>query len=223
MCGIDWNHEPLLYAAARQRHHPHMKIDSASRGAMSTRHLCALLSLVGFAVAFATSARATPIDSARLLPRISPWHAIGGIGIGMIRSAVEYRYGTAPSEGTVLVYKVPKGVLYVQYHHSRVTDLETNSPYFRTSDGLGVGSTIPLGPCHRVGNGCRYLWSGFELWSNPYVKNASEWYRMIEWDGHRLRAAFRVSSGGVVNDVQITVWPVVSCNPPPAAPPGECG
>jgi hypothetical protein len=36
------------------------------------------------------------------------------------------------------------------------------TPYYRTKSGFGVGSTIPLGPCHRTAtNPCEHCWRGF--------------------------------------------------------------
>lgn len=178
----------------------------------------ALLALFG--TAGAVGARHS--QQTQLSPTITPWHAVGGIGIGMVRAAVEYRYGTAPGEGTVLVYTVPGGTLFVQYHHARVTDLETNSRFFRTEDGFGIGSTIPLGRCHRIAGRCRYTWRSFTLNPNPYVPDSSEWQRFTRWGAQKVAVSLRVSQGGVVNDIQIAVWPPHGCARIPPYPAGEC-
>jgi hypothetical protein len=54
---------------------------------------------------------------------------------------------------------------------SAVGELDFSTPYYRTKDGFGVGSTIPLGPCHRTAaDPCEHRWHGFIY--NPILKEA---------------------------------------------------
>ena len=90
---------------------------------------------------------------------------IGDISRGETRTHVEYDYGyLGRSWGCVVgftgcigsfhTYKVSGGTLSVGYRsvdprgrhvEPRVVRLETDSPYYRTSGGLGVGTKIPFG------------------------------------------------------------------------------
>jgi hypothetical protein len=70
-----------------------------------------------------------------------------------------YRYGEPDRFGH---FSVPGGTLSVRFVDRQVSSVWTNSPYFRTSDGIGVGSEIPLGPCIRTANNpCARSWKGF--------------------------------------------------------------
>jgi len=56
----------------------------------------------------------------------------------------------------------------VTFYANRVGELGFSTPYYRTKAGFGVGSRIPLGPCHKTTAGrCEHLWRGFVLnaWS----------------------------------------------------------
>jgi hypothetical protein len=57
----------------------------------------------------------------------------------------------------------------VTFYGSRVGELAFSTPYYRTKAGFGVGSTIPLGPCHRTAaNACEHRWRGFVY--NPSLR-----------------------------------------------------
>jgi hypothetical protein len=55
--------------------------------------------------------------------------------------------------------------VYVTFYGRRVGTLGVASRYYRTTRGFGVGSKIPLGPCHkpRIVPASRreYRWHGF--------------------------------------------------------------
>jgi hypothetical protein len=107
--------------------------------------------------------------------------SIGSVRLGMTRDAVEYLYGDTNQgrlqirddyfppgtkhEGVplfVMTYRLHGGVLRVKYVHDRVKVIETTSRYYRTLRGVGAGTRIPLGPCHRNRFGsCEYRWRGF--------------------------------------------------------------
>jgi hypothetical protein len=104
--------------------------------------------------------------------------SIGNARLGMSRNDVVGTYGIGRSEhfrhyfpvgvkyhGKVLVrttYRIHRGKLIVSYVDGRVKMVETTSRYYRTASGVGVGTRIPRGPCHRDGyGGCQYRWRSF--------------------------------------------------------------
>jgi hypothetical protein len=71
---------------------------------------------------------------------------------------VVQRYGNAV-EG---YYRLHGAELAVTFYGDRVGRIGFGTPYYRTKRGFGVGSTIPLGPCHRTAtNPCERHWHGF--------------------------------------------------------------
>jgi hypothetical protein len=124
---------------------------------------------------------------------IQPWRAVGGIGIGTSVTRVEYErgVGTGPRQinmgsASVLadtVYRHGGGLLWVSYSNGRVSAVGTTSPGLRTPNGLGVGSRIPLGPCHRIAGGCRYWWQGFRYSTEP----CCGWYRTFREGARTVR------------------------------------
>jgi len=68
---------------------------------------------------------------------------------------------------------------YFALHHSRVfvafrdgmlNEIDFSTRFYRTWDGFGVGSRIPLGPCHRTAtSACQHRWHGF-VW-NAWTTN----------------------------------------------------
>lgn len=110
--------------------------------------------------------------SSRIDPaRIEPWHKIGDVGLGMLRPTVEYRYGAGDQlspDQTEL--RVPGGRLAVGFAGNRVTWIETTSPRYRTSTAIGIGTHIPLGPCHHTRtNQCEHRWNGFVYYAPGQV------------------------------------------------------
>jgi hypothetical protein len=121
-----------------------------------------------------TAVSASAAAESRVLdpPRIVPWHRIGDVGLGMTETRVEYTYGQADEHVTPCGYSyhLHGGILDVDYSPSckrssnpdrRVLAIATDSSYYRTPSGLGVGSRIPLGPCHLKRGVCEYRWNGF--------------------------------------------------------------
>ena len=91
-------------------------------------------------------------------PVFVPWSRIGDISLGGFREEVEAEYGSEPTYG----YRLHGSRVFVAYDRGRVSELRFSSPYYRTKRGFGVGSRIPLGPCHRtMGYKCLHLWHGF--------------------------------------------------------------
>lgn len=66
-------------------------------------------------------------------------------------------------------YELHGSKVIVTFYGSRVGELAFTTPYYRTKSGFGVGSTIPLGPCHRTAtNPCEHRWRGFVY--NPTLR-----------------------------------------------------
>lgn len=128
--------------------------------------------------------------------RIVPWHMIGNIGIGMSQTRVEYGYG----QGTIshiggLPYEtwaVAGGRLQAGFQNGHVWYVETTSRRYSTTSGLGVGSRIPLGPCHRTARGCEYRWNGF-----TYEPQDRRWVRLARHDGRLVEAWLEIGRGTV--------------------------
>lgn len=111
-----------------------------------------------------------------------PWHAIGNVAIGMSKTRVEYAYGRAARSRA---YTVPGGALMVSYDSLGVGSISTTSSRYRTPDGLGVGSRVPLGPCIRVKQTptCQHKWKGFTYsagFSAAWFRNESYGKRTIQ-------------------------------------------
>jgi hypothetical protein len=87
-----------------------------------------------------------------------PWHQIGDISLGEPKERVLRVYGAQPELG----YRLHAGTVQVGFDGGRVTSIWFSSRYYRTKTGFGVGSRIPLGPCHRSRTSrCEYRWHGF--------------------------------------------------------------
>ncbi|CAN5833697.1 hypothetical protein BH18ACT13_BH18ACT13_12560 [soil metagenome] len=134
--------------------------------AKSAGSLTAAASLVA-ALALVGNAPSSPRSDS---PRIVPWKAIGNVWLGSSRLRVEYVYGVRsvrprkPPEVYYARYRLHGGELRVGYTGESVTYVNTTSPYYRTKSGLGVGTKIPLGRCHRTeARRCEYRWNGFTL------------------------------------------------------------
>jgi hypothetical protein len=156
------------------------------------------------------SASARPIERLNDPPRIVPWHEIGSVGIGMTPARIEYGYGAADRYG---FYSVHGGHLnlWVGYYKNHVAFVATKSPYYRTLSGIGVGSTIPLGPCHHVHGTCRYTWNGFTYRrsttrgeGNPI--GDGNWTRWTKYGGYRVQVFLFVRRGVVIYVALQTDW-----------------
>ena len=94
-------------------------------------------------------------------PVLVPWRRIGSIALGAPRAGVIERYGDQPALG----YRLHRGVVQVAFRRGRVDSIWFSTRFYRTTSGLGVGSRIPLGPCHRTRTGrCEHRWHGF-VWN----------------------------------------------------------
>ena len=127
-----------------------------------------------FALLIATAGAATAQTTADP-PIFVPWNKIGDIGLGMYKSRVQYEYGgdragfhltqtLGPMYGNgEQGYYVLHGThVVVSFYGNRVGEIGWETPYYRARSGLGVGSAIPLGRCHKTStNPCEYRWNGF--------------------------------------------------------------
>ena len=114
-------------------------------------------------------------------PVLVPWHRIGDIGLGGPKARVVREYGKQPELG----YKLHGGTVQVGFDRGRVASIWSSTGYYRTKAGFGVGSRIPLGPCHRARTSrCQHRWHGF-VW-NEWVreKPCSCWTKV----GRRARS-----------------------------------
>ena len=152
--------------------------------------LCGLLACaaVGPPATATASAGAMPTDP----PRIIPWHQIGDVGIGMLKSRVTSEYGpgtNTPGAPELWDYRVRGGKLTVSYSRGRVRSVSTNSQRYRTPNGFGIGSHIPLRACQSIANRCEILWHGFQLDGHEL-----DWVKFVTWNGHKFLAIIYVSS-----------------------------
>jgi len=98
-------------------------------------------------------------------PVLVPWRRIGDISLGASEANVKVEYGAQPELG----YQLHGGRVQVAFDGGRVSAIWFSTRYYRTKTGLGVGSRIPLGPCHRTPtNRCEHRWHGF-VW-NAWVR-----------------------------------------------------
>ncbi|MDE3190303.1 MAG: hypothetical protein KGL94_05725 [Acidobacteriota bacterium] len=104
-------------------------------------------------------------------PVFVPWYRVGDISLGEASAKVEAEYGGI-GHGFKVIQRWPGSVqgqyelhgseVLVTFTNRVVNDIDFVTPYYRTSSGLGIGSTIPLGPCYPVaGGGCEHRWRGF--------------------------------------------------------------
>ena len=98
-------------------------------------------------------------------PIFVPWSRIGDISLGSYKEEVDAQYGPEPRYG----YRLHGSRVFVAFDRGRVSEIRFSTPYYRTKNGFGVGSRIPLGPCHRTRqNRCEHRWHGF-VW-NAWVR-----------------------------------------------------
>ena len=82
-------------------------------------------------------------------PLLVPWNRIGDIALGESKSRVEHEYGSQRGDPQPS-YRLHGGKVWVTFDAGRVSAFGFGTPYYRTKSGFGVGSPIPLGPCHRT-------------------------------------------------------------------------
>jgi hypothetical protein len=100
-----------------------------------------------------------------------PWSTVGDISLGELKNRVQSEYGSVGNGYHVLqrygnvtqgYYRLHNSRVGVTFYGERVGELSFTTPYYRTSTGFGVGSTIPLGPCHVTATSrCEHRWRGF--------------------------------------------------------------
>ena len=110
-------------------------------------------------------------------PLLVPWSRIGNIALGETRASVERKYGSAGhgfhvvqryGENVEGYYELHGSNVSVTFYGDRVGAIWFGTPYYRTKTGFGVGSKIPLGPCHKTAtHRCGHRWRGF-LWKEYY-------------------------------------------------------
>jgi hypothetical protein len=146
-------------------------------------------------------------------PLIRPWHQIGSVGLGMLRSSVAYRYG-AQSDRFAWQFRVPGGELDVGFAGDRVSQITTSSGYYRAPQGLHVGSVIPLGPCHRISsNPCEHRWNGF-----VYRGRVGVWSLTTCYAGIPVYADLVTGTGGVVTHIAVGFGSTALCTSKPMPP-----
>lgn len=137
---------------------------------------------------FTGAATATPaLDP----PRIVRWHVIGNVFLGSDATRVEYTYGEGKnplaSDYTTL-YRVPGDKLQVIFRRRHVVGVGTTSKRYRTSDGFGVGSFIPL---KRGLHESSYCWEGFKL-------QQTLWWKIVTQRGRKIIIHLQVNKGVVI-------------------------
>src|SRR5438034_9313016 len=86
-------------------------------------------------------------------PIFVPWSRIGDISLDGFKEEVEAEYGPEPTYG----YRLHGSRVFVGYDRGRLSEIRFSTPYYRTKSDFGVGSRIPLGPCHRTStNRCEH-------------------------------------------------------------------
>jgi hypothetical protein len=98
---------------------------------------------------------------------------VGDITLGEPKAKVESEYGsegngfhvTFRNAGSISgYYRLHHGRVLVTFDGGRVSELDVRTPYYRTKGGVGLGSRIPLGRCHKTATkSCEHRWQGF-IW-----------------------------------------------------------
>jgi class 3 adenylate cyclase len=98
-----------------------------------------------------TNGASGPTAPGRDPQTIVPGQSIGAVAIGMTESEVEELYGegresqwrSAGKTGTKVTFPAPAGVLFASFFNGKVIQIGTTSSYYRTEDGIDVGSVPP--------------------------------------------------------------------------------
>ena len=125
--------------------------------------------MVALAVALALAVRSDP-------SLLVPWNRVGDIALGAAKVRIEGEYGRAQHDGLGnLFYRLHGNKTFITYGDrfygdaGRIRSIDFTTPYYRTKSGFGVGSRIPLGPCHPTKTSrCEHRWHGF-VW-NEWVR-----------------------------------------------------
>ena len=92
-------------------------------------------------------------------PLLVPWNRVGDITLGEPRARFERDYGHFRVGDH---YRLHGSKVFLTFDRGRVADIAFTTPYYRTTGGFGVGSRIPLGPCHKTPlKPCEHRWHGF--------------------------------------------------------------
>ena len=104
-------------------------------------------------------------------PLLVPWTKVGDITLNEPATRVEREYGSVGHGFHVVdrysgaiygYYRLHGSKVFLTFDRGRVSDIGFTTPYYRTRSGFGVGSRIPLGPCHRTATTpCEHRWRGF--------------------------------------------------------------
>ena len=134
----------------------------------------ASLTFAAFLVAGGRSTSAPAAGAAIDPPTLVPWDRIGNIALGEPRARVRqdydargYRYYVLGRQSGLVqgYYRLHRSRVFVTFQDGPVNEIDFTTRYYRTKNGLGVGSRIPLGPCHRTrSNPCEHRWHGF-VWN----------------------------------------------------------
>ena len=150
---------------------------------------------IGLPLYLAVESRATD------LPRIVPWSTIGQIRLNMPLKEVERHYGKRHLDALgITAYNVGGRTVRVRYWKAgsrgfRVFSVSTRSSYYRTPAGVGVGTAIPLGSCHRTRfSPCQRRWQSF-----VYVASAQAWLGGTRVDGFRTTTYLAMRRGRVAS------------------------
>jgi len=120
------------------------------------------------------------------------WRKLGNIYLGMPLSAVQYEYGPYDP---LRSYRINGKTLSLGFDANRVYYIGTDSPAFRTADGYGVGSYIPLGRCVKTKtNPCAHKWRG--LTYMPFVLGGG-WHAIFTHGKQRVSVLLLVTRGKV--------------------------
>jgi len=127
------------------------------------------LSLAAAAILAAGPIAASASRSAGDPPLMVPWARVGNISLGETQTAVYRAYGAKSfhvvqrwGNNTQGYFRLHNTHVIVTFYGSRVGEIGFTTPYYRTKSSFGVGSTIPLGPCHRTSKtSCEHRWNGF--------------------------------------------------------------
>jgi hypothetical protein len=142
---------------------------------MGGRSRLVLLALPA-ALAVCSSGQARDVTASSDPPVLIPWSRIGDIVLGEPRARVErqyagHRYHVLQRYGNTVqgYYRLHGSRVIVTFYGRQVGELAFETPYYRTKGGFGVGSRIPLGPCHKTADDpCEHRWRGF-VW-NAWVR-----------------------------------------------------
>jgi hypothetical protein len=155
--------------------------------------------LVASALAVAIGAEAR-VSGGADPPRLVLWHMVGNAGLGMTETRIKYSYDqpTHAYTDNGFDYRIyqGRGEIGVAYDRSgHLVWVDTSSPAYRTPDDFGVGSRIPLGPCHKVKGKCEYRWRFLTLGYGEGGINV--WTGATRWAGNLVNVRIEMRANRV--------------------------